>query len=74
LELVQSQGLIKGYGDTFARGLKNFDVLLSVYRRCRDRSDCAAILRGLREAALKDEEGRALSAALMQFGVAVDAA
>jgi indolepyruvate ferredoxin oxidoreductase beta subunit len=74
LELVQCQGLIKGYGDTFARGLKNFDVLLSVYRRCRDRSDCAAILRGLREAALKDEEGRALSAALMQFGVAVDAA
>ena len=74
LELVQSQGLIKGYGETFARGLKNFDVLLSVYRRSRNRPDCAAILRGLREAALKDEEGHALSAALTQFGLAVDAA
>ncbi|MES2295013.1 MAG: indolepyruvate oxidoreductase subunit beta family protein [Pseudomonadota bacterium] len=74
LELVQSQGLIKGYGDTFARGLKNFDILLSVYRRFRNRPDCAATLRGLREAALKDEEGHALSAALMQFGLAVDAA
>ena len=74
LELVQSQGLIKGYGDTFARGLKKFDVLLSVYRRFRNRPDCAAILRGLRVAALKDEEGHALSAALMQFGLAVDAA
>jgi indolepyruvate ferredoxin oxidoreductase, beta subunit len=74
LELVLSQGLIKGYGDTFARGLRNFDALLSAYRKFGSQPDCAAILRDLRSAALKDEEGHALSAALTQWGVAVDAA
>ena len=74
LELVLSQGLIKGYGDTFARGLRNFDILQSAYRQFQSRPDCAAILRRLRDAALKDEEGHALSAALAQLGLAVDAA
>jgi indolepyruvate ferredoxin oxidoreductase, beta subunit len=69
LELVLNQRLIKGYGDTFARGLRNFDVLLSAYRQFRSRPDCAVILRGLRDAALKDEEGHALSAALAQLKV-----
>jgi len=64
LELVLSQQLVKGYGDTFARGLKNFEAIVSSYRQIRGRSDCASLLRQLRDAALADEEGSALSTAL----------
>ena len=64
LELVLNQRLIKGYGDTFARGLRNFEAILSSYPKIQARRDCAAILRRLRNAALEDEEGQALSAAL----------
>jgi indolepyruvate ferredoxin oxidoreductase beta subunit len=67
LELALNQRLIKGYGDTFARGLKNFDAILSAYRQAKDRRDCSVLLRELRDAALKDEEGDALSAALAQL-------
>lgn len=74
LELVLTQRLVKGYGDTFARGLRNFDRILAAYRQVQDRADSAAILRGLREAALTDEEGHALSAALTQLGLTADAA
>jgi indolepyruvate ferredoxin oxidoreductase beta subunit len=74
LELVLSQRLIKGYGETFARGLRNFDAILAAYRQLRARPDCPTLLRDLREAALKDEEGRALSQALTRLGLAVDAA
>ncbi|MEP6831517.1 MAG: indolepyruvate oxidoreductase subunit beta family protein [Rhizomicrobium sp.] len=74
LELVLSQRLVKGYGETFARGLRNFDSILAAYRQIRTRPDCPALLRELRDAALKDEEGRSLSGALTQLGLAVDAA
>ncbi|MES2256597.1 MAG: indolepyruvate oxidoreductase subunit beta family protein [Pseudomonadota bacterium] len=74
LELVLSQRLVKGYGETFARGLRNFDRILAAYRQVRTRPDCPALLRELREAALKDEEGRALSGAMTQLGLMVDAA
>lgn len=73
LELVQSQRLIKGYGDTFARGLRNFGLIASAYGQVRGRGDCPAILRDLREAALKDEDGHALTAALAQFQLAIAA-
>lgn len=74
LELVLNQRLIKGYGETFARGLGNFDRIIAAYRRLQTRPDCPALLRELREAALKDEEGRALSGALTRLGLASDAA
>ena len=74
LELVVSQRLIKGYGETFARGLRNFDHIVAAYRKIRNRPDCPALLRELREAALKDEEGHALSGALALLGLAADAA
>ena len=74
LELVLTQRLVKGYGDTFARGLRNFDRILAAYQQVRNQPDCPAVLRGLREAALKDEEGHALSVALTQLGLAANAA
>lgn len=61
LELVKCQRLIKGYGDTFERGLRNFDLVIDRYRQ--GGIDAATIAR-LREAALADEDGKALAAAL----------
>ena len=47
---------------------------VAAYRKIRSRPDCPALLRELREAALKDEEGHALSGALARLGLAADAA
>lgn len=61
LELVKCQRLIKGYGDTFERGLGNFDRIVARYRA--GGLDAAGIAR-LRDAALADENGKALETAL----------
>ncbi len=61
LELVKCQRLIKGYGDTFARGLGNYTRIVAHYRA--GGLDAAGIRR-LREAALADEDGVALGQAL----------
>jgi indolepyruvate ferredoxin oxidoreductase beta subunit len=58
LELALCQNLIKGYGDTHARGLRKFDAVIGAYRAG------AKDLRRLREAALQDEDGAALGRAL----------
>jgi indolepyruvate ferredoxin oxidoreductase beta subunit len=63
-ELVACQRLIKGYGDTHERGLANYRRIVSQWPRLAGRPDAAATLRRLRDAALADEEGRALSEAL----------
>ncbi|MEX0731245.1 MAG: indolepyruvate oxidoreductase subunit beta family protein [Aquisalimonadaceae bacterium] len=64
LEVVLCQRLVKGYGDTHARGLSSFNMLIQVLDTHRERSDIAELLRRLREAALADEGGKALRAAL----------
>ncbi|WP_439485512.1 indolepyruvate oxidoreductase subunit beta family protein [Blastomonas fulva] len=61
LELVKCQRLIKGYGDTFERGLHNFTQIVERHRA--GRLTASGIAR-LREAALADEKGDALQAAL----------
>jgi indolepyruvate ferredoxin oxidoreductase beta subunit len=61
IELVRCQRLIKGYGETFARGLGNYERIVA---RWRTGGLDAAGLRRLREAALADEEGAALEEAL----------
>ena len=60
LEVVALQQLVKGYGDTHARGLANFQILTERWRGAGD----AAAIRGLREAALADESGTALAEAI----------
>jgi indolepyruvate ferredoxin oxidoreductase beta subunit len=55
---------VKGYSDTHARGLSKFDRVTGAVPLLRGRPDAADWLRRLREAALKDEEGRALDDAL----------
>ena len=61
LELVRCQRLIKGYGDTFERGLHNF---MQIVERYRAGGLSASGIARLREAALADEKGDALQAAL----------
>lgn len=64
IEMVRMQVLLKGYGDTFERGLRNFDAIATQARRLFGRPDAADRIRTLRTAALADEEGHALRTAL----------
>jgi indolepyruvate ferredoxin oxidoreductase, beta subunit len=67
VELAECQRLVKGYSDTHARGLKNFGIVTDAVRRLADRPDLAIIIKRLRTAALADEEGRQLRAALNEL-------
>ncbi|MCG6560238.1 indolepyruvate oxidoreductase subunit beta family protein [Ruegeria sp. 1NDH52C] len=64
VELLRCRRLIKGYSDTHARGLSKFDHVLAGAELVAGRADAADWVRRLREAALQDEEGRALDGAL----------
>ena len=64
VEIVKCRRLIKGYSDTYARGQSKFDRVLAAVPLLVARSDGADWLRRLREAALLDEEGKALDGAL----------
>jgi indolepyruvate ferredoxin oxidoreductase, beta subunit len=67
VELAECQRLVKGYSDTHERGLKNYGIVIDAARRLADRPDLAAIIKRLRTAALADEEGRQLRAALSEL-------
>lgn len=64
VEIIRCQRLVKGYGDTHARGLHNFATIMRSLPDVVQRAGSAAIVRTLREAALKDDEGRALARAV----------
>lgn len=64
VELLRCRRLIKGYSDTHARGQSRFDRVLAATARIAHRPDAADWCRRLREAALQDEEGRALDGAI----------
>lgn len=64
VELIRCRRLIKGYSDTHARGHSKFDRVVAATARISGREDAADWCRRLREAALKDEEGKALDGAI----------
>ena len=64
VEVIRCQRLVKGYSDTHARGLSKFDRVLAGIDLVASRDDAALWAGRLREAALKDEEGKALDGAL----------
>jgi indolepyruvate ferredoxin oxidoreductase beta subunit len=64
VEVIRCRRLIKGYSDTHARGVSKFDRVLAGIALVAGRDDAADWARRLREAALRDEEGRALEGAL----------
>ena len=63
-ELAECPRLIKGYSDTFVRGLANYEHIIAWFITHSGRSDAATIVRQLREAALADEKGIGFDAAL----------
>lgn len=64
VEAIRCRRLVKGYSDTHARGMSKFDRVLGGIGLLAGREDAADWARRLREAALQDEEGRALDGAL----------
>jgi indolepyruvate ferredoxin oxidoreductase beta subunit len=64
LQVARMRGLVKGYGDTHARGQMKFERLAALLPQLRGRSDASALLERLIKAALADEEGQALDKAL----------
>ncbi|CAB5706547.1 putative indolepyruvate oxidoreductase subunit B [Delftia tsuruhatensis] len=69
VEVALCQRLVKGYGDTHARGLANYELLMRAVQSTGPRL-APATLRALREAALADEHGHALRAALQEQALA----
>jgi len=69
VELLRCRRLVKGYSDTHARGSSRFDHLLRAARQLAGRARAAAALATLREAALRDAEGRALAERLQALGL-----
>ena len=63
-EIAECQRLVKGYGDTHARGWRNFRTLMEAAGRLAGRADAAATLASLRDAALADEHGERLAASV----------
>ena len=64
LEVAKCANLVKGYGDTHERGVRNFERTMACLAECAAASDPAARLRSLREAALADPEGTSLDSAI----------
>ncbi len=69
LEVAQCQRLVKGYSDTHARGLSNYETLMAAVRRA-GAALAPATLRELRDAALADEQGKQLQALLTRHALA----
>lgn len=65
VEVIRCRRLVKGYSDTHARGLSKFDRVLHGISLVAARPDAAKWAQRLREAALQDEEGKALDGALL---------
>jgi indolepyruvate ferredoxin oxidoreductase beta subunit len=59
LELVRCQRLIKGYGDTFERGLRSYRTIMTAYDE--GRASSASAIASLCAAALADDKGNALA-------------
>lgn len=70
LEVLRGQQLVKGYGDTHARGWLHFEKLMATLPRLHQLPDAANRLSALRKAALADDSGQALEQALQQLAPA----
>ncbi len=64
LEVAECQRLVKGYGSTHERGVRNFELIIERAAASSGEAGAAALVRNLRTAAFADEEGMALRAAL----------
>ncbi|HEY2114502.1 MAG TPA: indolepyruvate oxidoreductase subunit beta family protein [Candidatus Angelobacter sp.] len=69
LEVAECPRLVKGYGDTYVLGSRNFERLMQALPRLRQMDNPAARLRNLREAALADDTGEKLGNALAELNL-----
>jgi len=70
VQVARMRSLVKGYGDTHARGEAKFGTLAALIARLCGRSDAAATLNALIKAALADEDGHALDKAIAGLSAA----
>ena len=68
VEVARCQRLVKGYSDTHARGVRNFETVMAAVAK-GGATLAPATLRDLREAALADEHGDALGATLARYAL-----
>lgn len=66
IEVTLCQNLIKGYGSTHERGLRNFGTILSVLDQGSVSANTAGRIATLRDAALADEDGTQLRESLLR--------
>jgi len=64
-EIARCQRLVKGYSDTHERGVRNYETVMAAIDARGGRIAPTAVAE-LREAALADEHGHALEAALVR--------
>jgi indolepyruvate ferredoxin oxidoreductase beta subunit len=67
LEVAECARLVKGYGDTYLLGTRNFESLMNALLRLRRMDNPAARLKALRELALADDTGKKLENALIEL-------
>jgi indolepyruvate ferredoxin oxidoreductase, beta subunit len=67
VEVAECRNLVKGYGDTHARGQANYAAIMDVLPALAARPDAAQGLAELRRAALADDTGASLKAALSRL-------
>jgi indolepyruvate ferredoxin oxidoreductase, beta subunit len=69
LEVAECPRLVKGYGDTYVLGSRNFESLMQALPRLRQMDNAATRLKALREAALADDTGKKLESALAELNL-----
>jgi len=67
IEIAECPRVVKGYGDTHIRGRKNFDTLMSTLPKLISSRGADHLLKKLRDAALADDTGEELTAALREL-------
>jgi hypothetical protein len=69
LEVAECPRLVKGYGDTYVLGSRNFESLMRALPSLRKMKNAAARLKALRETALADDTGKKLENALAELNL-----
>lgn len=67
VEVAECQRLVKGYGSTHERGVRNFELVLDRAAKAAGRNGAAEHVRALRSAATADEEGELLQKTLASW-------
>ena len=67
MAVAECQQLVKGYGDTHARGLASYEMVMAALPQLEGKPDAAQRLSKLREAALADDTGGRLKAAVAEL-------